>query len=198
VPSGQTTVRQEFQKFRRRSFLFESHVRTVLPCHLDSCTFSASNFHKEASRVQIKSMVVWTADLMHSISISDARASRPCWLDLNCDICLMDERVLTGIHVVRTVATIFPYLCFGKKSWGLIEHWRSSGQDAELSRRMQARAVWSFSTQRKVQTGIHVVRLDDALVWCASERYATSFKRLAGNRIFWLANCTESSGNTSK
>jgi hypothetical protein len=28
----------------------------------------------------------------------------------------MDECVRTGIHIVRTVAAIFPYLCFGKKS----------------------------------------------------------------------------------
>jgi hypothetical protein len=35
----------------------------------------------------------------------------------------MDERVRTGIHIVRTVAAIFPYLCFGKKShsWSNIE-----------------------------------------------------------------------------
>jgi hypothetical protein len=28
----------------------------------------------------------------------------------------MDERVQTGIHIVRTAAAVFPYLCFGKKS----------------------------------------------------------------------------------
>jgi hypothetical protein len=28
----------------------------------------------------------------------------------------MDEHVRTGIHIVRTVVAIFPYLCFGKKS----------------------------------------------------------------------------------
>jgi len=28
----------------------------------------------------------------------------------------MDERVRTGIHIVWTVAVIFPYLFFGKKS----------------------------------------------------------------------------------
>jgi len=28
----------------------------------------------------------------------------------------MDERVWMGIHTVQTVAGIFPYLCFGKKS----------------------------------------------------------------------------------
>jgi hypothetical protein len=29
----------------------------------------------------------------------------------------MDERVQTGIHIVQTVAAIFPYQCFGKKSY---------------------------------------------------------------------------------
>jgi hypothetical protein len=82
-----------------------------------------------------------------------------------CDTCLMDERVRTDIHVVRTVAAIFPYLCFGKKSWSLIEHWESSGRVAESSGRMQVRAVQSFSTQRgRSGWGIHVVRTDDALV----------------------------------
>jgi len=61
-------------------------------------------------------MVVRIADLMHAISIFDARALEPYWLasgclDLNCDTCFMDEHVQTGIHVIRTVAAIFPYLC---------------------------------------------------------------------------------------
>jgi hypothetical protein len=36
----------------------------------------------------------------------------------------MDERVRTGIHIVQTIAAIFPYLCFGKKShsWSNTEH----------------------------------------------------------------------------
>jgi len=35
----------------------------------------------------------------------------------------MDECVRTGIHIVRTFAVIFLYLCFGKKShsWSNIE-----------------------------------------------------------------------------
>jgi hypothetical protein len=28
----------------------------------------------------------------------------------------MDERIRTGIHIIRKIAVIFPYLCFGKKS----------------------------------------------------------------------------------
>jgi hypothetical protein len=113
-PSGRTTVRPKFLKFRWKSFLFKSRVKTVLLCHLDGCTFAVSNFHIEASRVRTGRMVVRMANLMHAISISDAHAS---WrLDLNCDTCLMDEHVRTGIHIVQTVVAIFPYLCYGKKS----------------------------------------------------------------------------------
>jgi hypothetical protein len=37
-------------------------------------------------------------------------------MDFECDTCLMDERIRTGIYIVRTAAAIFPYPCFGKKS----------------------------------------------------------------------------------
>jgi hypothetical protein len=37
-------------------------------------------------------------------------------LNFECATCLMVERVWTGIHIVWMAATIFPYLCFGKKS----------------------------------------------------------------------------------
>jgi hypothetical protein len=164
-PFGQTNVRPKFWKFRWKSFIFESRVWTVLPCRLDGCTLAASNFHIKALRIWTKRMVVRTVDLMHAISIFDTRASGPWWLasgrlDLNCDTCLMDKRVRTGIH----------------------KH-RGSSRRAESSGRMQAGAVWSFSTQRKVQKGTHVVRTDDALVWCESGRYNMSFGRL----VLWTA-----------
>jgi len=115
-PSGQTTVRSKFQKFRWKSFLFESHDRTVRNCHPDGRTSTANNFHIKVPSVRTRRMGIRTVNLMHTISISDARASEPCWLssgrlDLNCDTCLMDERVRTGIHFAQTVAVIFPYLC---------------------------------------------------------------------------------------
>jgi hypothetical protein len=168
-PPGRTTVRPKFWKFRWKSFLFESRILTLLPCCLDGRTFAASNFHIEASCIWTRRMVVRMVDVMHAIAIFDTCASGPWWLvpgrlDLNCDTCLMDELNRMGIHVVWTVATIFPYLCFGKKSWSLIKHWESFGRAAESSRRMQVGVVWSFSTQRKVRMGIHVVRTDDALV----------------------------------
>jgi hypothetical protein len=127
-PSRQTTMRPKFQKFHWKSFLFESRVRTVRHCRLDGRTSAASNFHIEAPRVRTRRMGVQTFNLMHAISISDARASRPCWLsserlDLNCDTCLMDERVRTGIQAVQTVAAIFPYLCLERnpEAWSNTE-----------------------------------------------------------------------------
>jgi hypothetical protein len=48
-----------------------------VPCLPDGRKSAASNFHIKASRVQTKRMVVQKADLMHGISISDARASGP-------------------------------------------------------------------------------------------------------------------------
>jgi hypothetical protein len=126
-PSGRTTVRPKFWKFRWRSFLFEGRVRTVRHCRPDSRTSAASNFHIEASRVQTGGTVVRTADLMQAISISDACASGPWWqvsgrLDLNCNTCLMDERVRMGYHVVRKVAAIFPYLCLERN----LEAWSNT------------------------------------------------------------------------
>jgi hypothetical protein len=84
-------------------------------------TSAASNFHIKASCVQTRRMAVRTGDLLHAISISVICTSGPWWLssgclDLNYDTYLMDERVWTGIHVVRTIATIFPYLILERKS----------------------------------------------------------------------------------
>jgi hypothetical protein len=33
--------------------------------------------------------------------------------------CLMKDSVRTGTHIVHPVAAVFPYLCFGKKSFDL-------------------------------------------------------------------------------
>jgi len=84
-----------------------------VPCSLDGRTFATSNFHTKASHVQTKGIVVRTVDLMHAISISDARASRPRGLtsgrlDFECDTCLIEDIVWTGSHVIRTVPAVFP------------------------------------------------------------------------------------------
>jgi hypothetical protein len=98
-----------------------SRFQTVLPYPPDGRTLAAHNFHIEALCVRTKGMVVRTVDLMDVISIYDAHESGPSrlefgCLDFECDTCLMDERVRMGIHIVRTVAAVFPYMCFGKKS----------------------------------------------------------------------------------
>jgi hypothetical protein len=89
----------------------------VVPCHPDGRTSAADNFHIKALRARSKGMVIRMVDLMHVISIYDARASGPRrlasgLLDFECDTYLMDERVRTGMHIVGTVAAIFQYLCF--------------------------------------------------------------------------------------
>jgi hypothetical protein len=78
----------------------------MLPCRPGGRTFAASNFHIEASHFRTKVMVIRTVDQMHAITISDDRVSER--LDFERDTCLMDERVRTGIHIVQTVAAIFP------------------------------------------------------------------------------------------
>jgi hypothetical protein len=63
----------------------------------------------------------------------------------------MDERVQMRIHIVRTVAAVFPYLCFGKKS---IASWTLSGART-CCWKVLTNASWvvqSFSIERKVRT----------------------------------------------
>jgi len=108
-------------KISLKFFPVLSRVRTVLPCRLDGRTSAAHNFHIKASQIRTKRMVIRTVDQTHVISIYVARAFEP-WrltsghLNFECATCLMDERDQTGIHIVRTIAAIFLYLCFGKKS----------------------------------------------------------------------------------
>jgi hypothetical protein len=76
-----------------------------VPCRPDSRTSVESNFHTKASGVWAKGMVLRIVDLMHAISIFDARVFGPrglmsSRLDFECDTCLMDKRVWTEIHVV--------------------------------------------------------------------------------------------------
>jgi hypothetical protein len=127
--SRRTTMRSAFQ-ISQKFFSELSRIWTVLPCRLDGRTLGSCNFHIKASRVRTIGSVLLTVDLMHAIFIYEARASRP-WglmsrhLDFECTTCLMNERVRTGIHIVRTIVAVFPYLCFGKKShsWSNTE-WR--------------------------------------------------------------------------
>jgi hypothetical protein len=69
----------------------------------------------------------------------------------------MNERVRTGIHVVRTVASIFPYLNLERKS--------EADQSLDV---VWTDASWnrSISMQMSVRTKIHVVRT----VWHVTRR----------------------------
>jgi hypothetical protein len=121
-----------FQKFRWKSFLFKSRVRTVRHWRPNGRTSTASNFHIRLRASGPRGMNVWTTIHQHAISISAMRASGPWEVDvrtvevesaisilvvrtsgprltnvrmviLNCDSCLIYERVWTGNHIVWTV-----------------------------------------------------------------------------------------------
>jgi hypothetical protein len=75
----------------------------------------------------------------------------------------MDERVQTGIHIVWTVAVIFTYLCFGKKShsWSNIE-WRL---DVLLKRPDGCKLEQFEASRHRGRSGqkVLILRTDDAL-----------------------------------
>jgi len=156
--SGRTTVWSTFQNFAE-----------ILSCRPDDRTLAARNFHIKASRVWTIEHVVRMIDLMHTISIYVAWASGP-WrlvsgrLDFECTTCLMDESVRTGIHIVRTVAAIFPYLCFGKKfhSWSNTE-WRP---DMLLKRPDGCKLEQFEASWHRGRSGrkVLIVRTDDAWI----------------------------------
>jgi hypothetical protein len=170
----------------------------VLPYRPNGCTSAARNFHIKALPVRTKGMVVQTVDLMHAISLYVAHAFEP-WrpmcgrLNFECTTCLTNERVRTGIHIVRTVAAIFPYLCFGKNShsWSNIECRpdvllkRPDGCNLE-----QFEASWH---RERCGRKVLVVRTNDALDSWASEQYITSSGRLQAIRFLWLVDSAESS-----
>jgi hypothetical protein len=166
----------------------------VLPCRPNGRTSAAHNFHIKALLFRTKGIVVRTVDLMHAISISDACESRP-WrqafghLDFESDTYLMDESV-------RTVAAIFPYLCFGKKSYSWLN---TECRLNVLLKRPDGCKLEQFEASRhRRRSGrkVLVVRTDDALDSWASRWYITSSEQLQGIWFFWLVDCAESSGST--
>jgi len=75
--------------------------------HINTSTFPGDvGRHKGFHPSRTWGMVVRTVEVKSAISILDAHASGR--LNLNCNSCLKEKRVRTGIHVVRTVASIFP------------------------------------------------------------------------------------------
>jgi len=198
--SRRTTVWLAFQ-ISHKFFPEFSRVQTVLPCRLDGCTLATRNFHIKAWRVRTEGCIVRTVDLMHTISIYEARASGPCRplfgrLNFECSTCFMDERVQTGIHIVRTVAVVFPYLCFGKKSHSCLNtEWRL---DVLLKRPDGCKLEQFEASRHRGRSGrkVLVVRTDDALDSWASGWYITSSGRLQGIRFLWHVDCAELSRRT--
>jgi hypothetical protein len=90
----------------------------------------------------------------------------------------MDERFRTGIHIVRTVAAIFPYLCFGKKS----HSWSNTKchPDVLLKRPDRCKLEQFEASQHRGRSRrkVLVIRTDDALDRWVSRWYITSSRRL--------------------
>jgi hypothetical protein len=133
-----------FWKFRWKSFLFKNCVWT-------------------------EDTVVWTmARLLQVISIQglarpdhDRQSSGRVYL--NCDSCLKETRVRTGYHIVRMVDRSSLY-------WNLERIWSwlsiERRPDGLLSRPDGCKLDRNFSNQWRVQTEMHVVRMDVAWsVW---------------------------------
>jgi len=110
---------------------------------------------------------VLTVKLIHAISIYEAWASGP-WrlasrgLNFVCMTCLMKDSVRMRTHIVRTVAVVFPYLCFGKKShsWSNTE-WRPD----VLLRRLNGCNLEQFEASRhrgRSRQKVLIVQMDDA------------------------------------
>jgi hypothetical protein len=74
--SRRTTVRSIFQ-ISHKFFPELRRVQMVLPCRSDSHTLAACNFHIKASRVLTMTSVIQTVNLMHTISIYEARVFEP-------------------------------------------------------------------------------------------------------------------------
>jgi hypothetical protein len=146
-------------------------------------------------------MVIRTVDQMHAISIFYAHASRP-WklasrrLDFECDNCLMDEHVRSRIHIFLTIAVIFPYPCFGKKSNSLSN--TECRPDVLLKHSDGCKLEQFEASRHRGRSGskVFIVRTDDALEKCASGQYIMSSGQLQWIQFFWLVDCAEFSGRT--
>jgi hypothetical protein len=164
-PDGQLWDRI-FLKFRWKSFLFKSRVRTVRHWRPDGRTSAASNFHIRLRVSGPRGMNVRMAILQHAISKSAMHASRPMLTDVRTvevesAVFISDERasgpMLIDVWMVEFElrflpylwarpegnrhhpdgVSIFPYSELGK-NLKLIDHWWVSGRAAETSGQMQA------------------------------------------------------------
>jgi hypothetical protein len=105
--------------------------------------------------------------------------------------------VRTGTHIVQTVAAVFPYLCFGKKSFDLSNTERCS---AVLLKRLDGCNLEQFEASRhrgRFGRKVLVVQTDDALTAERPDEMTTSSRRMQGIRFLWLGICAESSRSKS-
>jgi hypothetical protein len=211
-PNGQLCDRI-FRKFRWKSFLFKSPIRTVRHWHLDGRTSAASNFHIRLRASGPMGKNVRTAILQHSISISAMRASGPWEVDVRTievesTNSLTDERasgpMLTDFRTVIFELRFLPYLWARPdrkphcpddvsifpcselgKNLKLIDHWWMFGRAAETSRWMQAgtEASWYSGGSRPKDTSFGWMML----VCLASGRYDTS----SGRMEQWTDGCPD-------
>jgi len=117
--------------------------------------------------------------------------------EFECATCLMDERIRTGIHIVRTVAVVFPYLCFGKKS----HSWLNTEWRLDMLRKRPDRCkLEQFEASRHTgRSGLKVlvIRKNDA--WTVEHPDGNPRRPilLQGIQFYWLVDCAESSRNIS-
>jgi hypothetical protein len=166
--SGGQLCDRIFQKFRWKSFLFKSRVRTVRHWSPNGRTSATSNFHIRLRVSGPRGMNVRTTELQHAISISVMRASEP-WR--------------AGIQTVDVESAISILVARASGSWYL-KVVRTRCWDVRTD------ASWnrSFSIQCRVRTVWHVVQTVGTVDRWASGRDG-SIVRTAGRELefFWLA-----------
>jgi len=108
---------------------------------------------------------VWTVELVqHTIKGLHVRTMETDVLTIKlCTSCLIKDSVRTGTYIIWTVVAVFPYLCFGKKSFDLLNTER---RPAMLLRRPNGCNLEQFEASRhKGRFGqkVLIIRMDDGL-----------------------------------
>jgi len=130
---------------------------------------------------------IWIEILALWLSVSGRESTSSGRLQQSSHICVWKEilKLDRTLRVVRTSCLIV--LTYG--SW-------SSSKLLDTEEGLDGNPCrpdgWYVSLMC-IQTVCHVVQTVDTLDSWASGRYDTSSRPLAGNQIFWLANCAESS-----
>jgi hypothetical protein len=114
-------------------------------------------------------------------------------LNFVCTSCPIKDSARTGTHIFWLVATVFQYLCFGKKSFNLSNTERRPDMLLRCSdgcNREQFEASRHRGTSgRKVL----VIRTDDALTDERPDGIPRRSDRCKGTELYYFKSCTESS-----